>query len=248
MVKVILVSLFLSLSVNAANILMVGDSHTAGPFGQYMRNELAKNHNVAVYGHSSSAAHHWMSVKTYEFTGGIFHGIGIEGKRYNNPYPIHWRKKAPTPKYKDFLNNMLKYSEWTQKVGVIKPNVAVIALGANDSKTISNSRGEIRELQYSQRQEAILRMLELVRENNLKCIWIGPPHSELKSIPQEETLDKYLIEAVSNQCDYFSSRHYKAKKWLPQCDGMHFSCNSTSRAIAKEWALEASEFINSILE
>lgn len=248
MVRLVFLSILLTLKAQAANILMVGDSHTAGPFGQFMRSELGKNHNVVVYGHSSSAAYNWVSEKEYSFTGGIFHGAMIEGQRLNNPYPIHWREKAPTPKYERFLDNMLKYSEWTSKVGEVKADVAIIALGANDSKTISNSEGKIREHQYRQRQQAIFKMLDMVRANNLKCIWIGPPHSELKSIPQEETLDQYLNEAVLADCDFFNSRHYVAKKWLPACDGIHFSCNSTSRALAKKWALEASDFINSLLD
>jgi len=228
----------------AANILFVGDSHTAGPFGYYMKTNLAKDHNVAVYGHSSSAAIHWVGDKTHYFTGGIFHAAEYESINLTNPNPIPWREKAPTPKYKTLVENMLRYESWTQKVGAVKADIAVIALGANDSKTISTSNGMIRESSYALRQGAILNMLKIVKENEMKCIWIGPPGSEMKSPAQEDTLYSYLKEAVSEQCSFFNSRSYVAKKWLPRCDGVHFSCNEDGYKVAKKWAKAVSDFIN----
>ena len=198
---------------------------------------------MAVYGHSSSAAINWMSLETSYFSGGIYHAATIYGVKLKNPKPIPWREKAPTPKYQDFMENMLYHSEWSEKVGSVKADVAVIALGANDSKSISDSHGKPRSA-YQMRQKAILDMLDLVAKNQMKCMWIGPPDSEMKIPAREDTLYQYLEEAVVSQCDFFNSRHYKAIKWLPACDGVHFSCNAQSAQLADKWAKEVSEFIN----
>lgn len=230
----------------AANILVIGDSHTAGPFGQQLKKELQIKHNVAVYGHSSSAAINWVEEKITNFSGGIYHGAFVSGVDLLNPAPVHWREKVATPKLKDFLSNMLKYEGWTNTTGPIKPDVAVIALGANDLRAIANPDGSIRS-SYDFRQKALLNILDQLDENQMKCFWIGPPDSVMKPSAQQDTLYNYLLEAIGNRCEFFNSRHYVAKKWLEACDGVHFSCNKESYRIAAMWAQEVKDFINNNL-
>ncbi len=240
--KLILINLFLLYNAYSANILFVGDSHTAGPFGSFIKKNLERDHNVAVFGHSSSAAYHWINANDFKLSGGAYHAAHLDGVDFTNPNPTDWRVKVSVPKYKDFVTNMSYHSEWSKKSGVVKPDVAVIALGANDLRTIAKSDGTIIPSSYKMRQDSIKAMLKLVSENNMKCIWIGPPDSIKKPDAQQDTLYSYLLEVVGEQCDFYNSRHFKAV----HCDGIHFNCNPAINT-AKKWAEEVATFINSAI-
>jgi hypothetical protein len=223
----------------ASNILFIGDSHTAGPFGKYIKENLAQKHNVAVFGHSSSASYHWVGEKSFFLSGGVYHGAHIADNDFKNPNPTNWKEKVIVPKFRDFVTNISYHDKWSKKTGVMTPDVAVIALGANDARVISRPDGTIIESSYRKRKEAIQKILKLVSDNNMRCIWIAPPDGAKKIPARLDTLYEYLETTVSSQCDFFSSRHFKAK----HCDGIHFSCKKGYED-AKKWALEVSDFVN----
>lgn len=237
MKSLFLFTILLSLNSWSSNILVIGDSHTAGPFGRALLTELGVSHNVAVYGHSSSASIDWMKTGK-AFSGGIFHGAIIGEQVFNNPRPVHWRTKVETPFLEDFLSNMLKYESWQRRVGTLVPDTVVVALGANDIYAVNRSRAA-----RNYRQQFIEEMANSIIDKGMKCIWIAPPDSVIFKPGHLDNVYSYLKEVTDSKCEFFSSQHYKAIKWLSRCDGLHFSCNSESRALANQWALEASRFI-----
>jgi hypothetical protein len=236
-----LLLLFISFnSWSTTNMVVIGDSHTAGPFGRYLHQNLSKHSelNVALYGHSSSAAIHWMQDKKYVLSGGLQHRLTVDGNYYANPNPTHWRVKREVPKLKDILKELAFHTQWQQQVGTISPiDIVVVALGANDLRTVTNEDGTPAR-NYQARQKYVIKMLDFIEQAGAKCLWVGPPDGIKKTPQRQSTLYRYLKEAVGNRCPFYSSNHFKATA----CDGVHFNCRSLL-PLAKKWAGEVTEFI-----
>jgi lysophospholipase L1-like esterase len=232
MKTLVFITLFSSLLL-AKNILFIGDSHTAGPFGKNIHNLLSENHNVVTLGHSSSAPIHWLGDKVYKLSGGAFNQMSFNGKTYLNGNPTHWRVKVNVPKITPLLQDAAYHSSWP--LG-FEPDLIVIALGANDARALSDQSGNINAYQYAKRQEAIEEMLELVAG---KCIWIGPPMGKKKTEANQTVLYEFLEKNVKGVCPFMSSNHYNVQG----CDGIHMSCPSEYPK-ALEWAKEVRAFIH----
>ncbi len=219
----------------AENLLFIGDSHTVGPFGTKLHEMLSKAskfERVVTLGHSSSSSLHWMSETDYLLSGGVFHQFkSQENRQQLHPSPTHWRQKVLVPKFDDVLSSPLVHSSWQDDQ--FNFSTVLIALGANDAAAISNKDGVINTWEYNKRQDYVLKMLEVVKLNNLKCFWVGPPMGMKKTQKNQDVLYKMLKEVVLNTCEFFSSNHYMATG----CDGVHFSCSS-QRSKAISWARE----------
>jgi hypothetical protein len=224
----------------AQNILVLGDSHSAGPFGSELHRLLSIEYNqVVTLGHASSAALHWVDNKAYQLGGGVFDQMSIEQKQYLNPNPTDWRVKVAVPKLESVLANNAYYAQWkTIAKKDLKADIVVIELGANDAKTIADDSGNIIHNGYQIRLKAIQTMIDQVIESGAKCIWIGPPHGIKKTDKNQAALYRFLVEAIDGRCPMFNSNHYKATG----CDGVHFSCSSQAPK-ARAWASEAFSFI-----
>jgi len=110
MIKYILFFAF-SLNLHAANVLVMGDSHTAGPFGQELdKNLRAAGHMVGTYG-SSSSIPGW-------FLDGTPSKWGIWSKDVNgHVHEVPFKTSAPTPKFFDLVKQ--------------NPEVVIMAFGTN---------------------------------------------------------------------------------------------------------------------
>lgn len=242
--KTLLLLLIISAHTFASNnIMILGDSHSVGPFGNTLFENLSgqKNTNVALYGHSSSSALHWVSEKTINLGGGVNHRLSFNGKRYSNPHKTHYKVKREVPKIQDILSNMAYHNEWKQKVSnSSKIDTVVVALGANDLLGVAYKNGKVNRRGCRKRAVAIRKMLKEVKRKGAGCIWIGPPNgiSAHHTDARQRTLDLFLRKAVGKECKYFSSSNYKSEG----CDGIHMSCKS-QRPKAKQWATEATKFI-----
>lgn len=241
--KLTLILLLISLNAFGRNLILIGDSHTAGPFGKEMHKNLSASgvfENIVTMGHSSSSSKHWMSMTSYSLSGGIFHQAYNEdiGQLYN-PKPIDWRVKVEVPKLTEIIKNYFFYNTWKMKVPYIpQVDVFVIALGANDARSISDENGKINIGGYKERKRYILEMLDLIESTGSRCLWIMPPNAIKKTEANQNFLYKFLEDSIGSRCERFSSNHYKSTG----CDGVHFSCAS-QRPKAVKWALEASEFV-----
>ncbi len=229
---------FLTISYSmGADILFIGDSHTAGPFGKLLHKELAKSHNVTTLGHASSAPIHWMSDEVFKLSGGVFNELKNHGVIYKNPTPTHWREKVIVPKFLPLLEDTAYHSAW--KGNAFKPSHIIIALGANDARSISDENGNIRATTYELRQKAIIDMLDAL---NIPCAWIGPPNGIKKPAANQNVLYTYLEESVIGKCEFMSSNHYIVRG----CDGVHMNCPSEMDN-ARKWVQEAFLFIQNKL-
>jgi hypothetical protein len=234
--------LFITSFAQAKSVLVIGDSHTAGPFGKKLHSLLSQEFNhVVTLGHSSSAALHWVSDKEYLLSGGKFNQLFRDNTQYVDPNPVHWRVKTKVPKLWDVLEDNAYHLKWKQSVPhKLKADIVVIGLGANDARVISKADGIINPQSYLKRKNAIVDMIYSIKHSGAKCVWIMPPHGVKKSDANQKTLYSFLKEAVASECPMMSSLHYKAT----DCDGVHFSCSS-QRPKAIKWAKEAFEFIKS---
>lgn len=121
-----------------ADILIIGDSHTVGPFGSLLHRNLANKFPeklIAVYGHSSSAPLHWMSEKPSLLSGGTSHHVSFND-HYLEKTP-DWRIKQFTLNFINLMKKPVHHPEW-QDILQIEPrvNTVIIALGANDRAVV----------------------------------------------------------------------------------------------------------------
>lgn len=214
----------------------------AGPFGSYLhKNLVAENlfSNITTFGHSSSSSYHWIVEDDFKLSGGVFHKLTSESYGvYENPNPTHWREKVSVPKFEKVLKNNALHSEWNKTLGIVKADIIAIELGANDAASISNELGKINPTSYRRRQEAVIKMVDLIESSGAKCLWIAPPNGIKKSEANQKVLYQFIKEAVGDRCSIYSSNHFKAMG----CDGIHFNCASELKN-AQNWAREVADFI-----
>lgn len=237
---IILLALSISNITLAKSVLLIGDSHTAGPFGSKLHSLLSSEYEqVVTLGHSSSAASHWVNPKEYLLSGGKFNQMFLKGQQVRDPNPTHWRIKVKVPKLTEVLNDNAYHADWKQLAGEnLRADIVVIALGANDARVIANPDGSIRAAGYKLRKAAIIDMIAAVKQSGAKCVWIAPPHGSKKTDANQRAVYAYLKDAIADECPMMDSNHYKATG----CDGYHFSCSS-QRPKAIKWANEAFDFV-----
>ncbi len=239
----IIFSLFLALFSASAfsDLLIIGDSHPAGPFGEHLHKELSKNlpnEIILTFGHSSSAPLHWMSKHPTKLSGGLNHHFSIDGKYYPHPNLPDWRILADSLYLWEIFEAPILHQTWRKyATRVPQFDTIIIALGANDKAAVSDLKGN-KQPEYQRRLQILKDLLTRIQEKNLKCIWIAPPSSAASSNEAEEITFQYLAEGISSRCPIYDSRKFRAVK----CDQVHFNC-SKEISIAKIWAEEVNEFV-----
>jgi hypothetical protein len=140
----LLVGLLCSPSL-AARILVIGDSHTVGPFGSSLDKELVRQgHQVSLQAVCGASATWWLGPKRADLSiCYALHDYGKKGK---------WASGKPdaAPAFaKDLL--------------AARPDVVVFALGSNPDAGGAAGTGAAAE-----------KLLALT-PSSAKCLWIGPP-------------------------------------------------------------------------
>lgn len=98
-------------------VLVIGDSHTVGPFGWYLDENLRSNgHKVATYGSCGSIAQWW---STGQQTTCGYYSKDLDGN-------VVKKDKFPTPNFKKILED-------------VKPDSVIVELGTNYVKTPSDA-------------------------------------------------------------------------------------------------------------
>jgi hypothetical protein len=222
----------------AQQVLIIGDSHTAGIFGKELHKSMTQHFSqVTTLGHASSAPLHWVDDSEHLLSGGVFNQLFYRNQTYTNPNPTHWLEKVKVPKLKAVLENNAYHASWKQSIGSeVKAETIIIALGANDARAISDSDGTPRPSTLNVRSKAIQEMLSLLGDR--KCLWVGPPNGIKKPQANQAFLYKYLKKQVGQRCEFFSSNHIKVNV----CDGIHFNCRA-GRKMALLWVNEVTDFI-----
>lgn len=241
------------LASSTKNILIIGDSHMAGPFGQILHQEVSMlvGSNTVTYGHAGSAALHWLSNQRHALKGGVYHALSAHKTinpnslvRLLNPNPTDWRTAVDVPSFLPLVDDMNLHSEWSaQDFPITTPNFVVIELGANDRLAIY-SNGEINQREFEKRKNLARELALAATSNGASCLWIGPPHGRIKTDEEQAAVYLMLSQAlIDTDCELVSSNHYKAMG----CDGVHFNCREEMDN-AKKWANEMATKIKSLID
>jgi hypothetical protein len=144
----------------AETILVIGDSHSAGSFGQNLDDVLRRTagNRVATYGVCSARPQSYLSETP--------HSCGYLFRDFDKKPPAKWLGgrvyKATVSDGKGGTREvtMVKTPSLAQLLTDHVPTLTVVELGAN--------------LPLS--EESIKKTLELIHKNNSACVWIGPPN------------------------------------------------------------------------
>jgi hypothetical protein len=235
--------------LNSIKILMIGDSHTVGSFGEGFRQELfkAKKTNEKKffqYAVAGSSVFHWISGNFKELNNGYL--LNTPSDKQSNLL----KQAAPEQYFKSMFELAEKNS----------PDTIVIALGTNDmaSAYMAGRKNDF----LSVAQSLLDKVAELKKKNLIfSCVWIGPSLLRSKRFPtsfQIEYFDSLAQLLAKGPCLYLDSRQLQdvqgsdfsatgegacfKNPQLPIApdisDGVHFSKKKGfywGRCLAKEW-------------
>jgi len=214
-------------------ILIIGDSHTAGPFGGALDDALraAPGTRVATYGVCSARPHSYFSETP--------HGCGRRFQDFDKQAPAKWlgsrvyRQQRPDGKGGTREVEFVKTPAFEQLLGDHSPTTTVVALGSNLPISAAS----------------VKKTLALIHESGAACVWVGPPNMRKPSQAQMDevyaTLEKNgvtttatLEEARKNKCRLIDSRAFPALRY-PESggDGTHYQGALTP--LGKQWGADA---------
>jgi hypothetical protein len=194
----------------AETILVVGDSHTAGSFGQRLDGALRAEAGtrVATYGVCSASPQSYLS-ETEHSCGYLFRDFGRKA-------PAKWLggriRKSGTLQV-----TIVKTPELAQLLADYSPTVAVIALGSNGLTG-----------------ESVRKTLEAVHKSGAACVWIGPPDMRKPSSASVDAIyailrrqkvveTATLAQARADSCRLIDSRAFSYLRYPAEAgDGTHY--------------------------
>lgn len=211
----------------ATRVLMIGDSLSAGPFGEAVQQHLAIKFgpsNVAAFASCGSSPENWLANEPDFYT------------------KCGYRESTPDkmPVWRDFVNGKPPKPALTPKVESLvrryQPNVVVIQLGTNWMD---------RHLSDQQISSFLHRFLVAARSAGgvSQVIWIAPPDSSAFARVQGRVHRLIQAAAAGDHFDVIDSRqftHYVPGK--TGGDGIHYNTES-SRA----WAARVNDALDSRL-
>jgi lysophospholipase L1-like esterase len=213
-------------------ILVVGDSHTAGSFGQRLDGALRADagSRVATYGVCSASPQSYLS-ETEHSCGYLFRDFGgtapakwLGGRvRKSDQYGGKGGRRQVT---------IVKTPELAQLLSDHVPTVAVIALGSNGLTA-----------------DSVRRTLEAVHKSGAACVWIGPPDMRKPSSASVDAIyailrghkvveTATLAEARADSCRLIDSRAFPYLRYPAEGgDGTHY--NGQIAPLAVRWGADA---------
>jgi hypothetical protein len=189
------------------SVLMIGDSHTAGAFGERFDALLrASGATTRSYGTSSSSPDWWVSGKTAAM------GNAVREKGWQVFDGKPWNTSRATPKLSDLIK------------GGDKPDVLVVAMGANfRGASPAKLKSEVDDLAVQAQRAGI------------KLVWIGPPRTakDIGNPKSIQAFDANMKAALGDRGTYVPSSghttHYSGG------DGVHYN-GEKGTALANSWA------------
>ncbi|MEY5019010.1 MAG: hypothetical protein RLZ22_98 [Verrucomicrobiota bacterium] len=199
---------------HGSKVMVIGDSLTVGPFGDYLQDWLLRNlpqSQVAIYASCGSSPEHWMISKPNFIT--------PCGYRETTPYSRKLTKyqdgRKPTPTVTPKIETLLKK---------FRPDVLVIQLGTNHFDTIEKKGEkaipELREI-YRQFSKTII-----ANRGNLKMVyWITPPDASKYSTSVKTQVQKIIHENNRNHGfrEFYSGEKIRYVKGVSGTDGVHLN-------------------------
>lgn len=232
----LLVLLFASAAASsraAETVLVIGDSHTAGPFGGALDDALraGPGNRVATYGVCSARPQSFLSETD--------HGCGRRFQDFEKKAPAKWlggrvyRKARPDGKGGTREVEFVKTPELAQLLGDHAPTAVVVALGSN----LPISAASVRTT------------LALIHKSGAACVWIGPPDMRK---PAGERIDEVyqtllengvsptatLEESRKGFCRLINSRDFPALRYpATGGDGTHYQ--GSLAPLGAQWGKDA---------
>lgn len=200
----------------ATRILMIGDSLSAGPFGEAVQQHLARKfgpQNVAAYASCGSSPEHWLQSEP-----GFYTKCG-------------YRESTPdrAPIFRDFVNGKAPRPTLTPKLESLvrrhRPTIVVAQLGTNWMD---------RSLSDAQISSSLDRFVRAARGASVRqIIWIAPPDSSSMPSRAQARVHRLIQQgAKRGRFEVIDSRqmtHYVPGK--TGGDGVHYNSDA-SRAWA----------------
>lgn len=195
-------------------VLHIGDSHTAGIYGQTMDKLLRSTGAKVTTVGSSSSRPSWFLDGTPTRWG--YFGKDDEG---HVDAPKDWKQPHATPT----LPNLIKQAH---------PNVILISLGAN----LLYAKGETIEKEVRQ-------LADVAKASGARIIWVGPPDGAEAKKPtsKQDFLYAHLQKIAAQYGDFIDSRPLTEypldAQGKPLGDGVHYT-GTTGGKLARAWTQE----------
>lgn len=233
----LLLAVALAAPVSASNILVVGDSHTVGAFGQSLDDALraAPGARVGTYGVCSARPASYFSETA--------HGCGYLFRGVDKKAPSKWlgarvfKEKRPDGKGGVREVEMVKTPELAQLLSDHNPDAVIVALGSN----VPISAASVADT------------VDLVRRSGAACFWVGPPEMRRPSRPTVDgvyaTLRDQGITATADPksaCRLIDSRAFSYLRYPKEDgDGTHYGGSLAS--LASRWGADAAAAVLKVL-
>ena len=214
-------------------ILVVGDSHTVGAFGQTLDDSLraVKGSRVATYGVCSSRPQSYLLESS--------HGCGHLFRGFDKKAPAKWLgarvylENRADGKGGTRAVEMVKTPELAQLLNDHTPTVVIVALGSNLPISASS----------------VQKTLELVHKSGAACLWVGPPNMRNPSPDKVDavyaTLGKNKVDASvtleaarKDSCRLIDSRSFSYLRY-PEKDGGGTHYDGKLSSLGAKWGADA---------
>lgn len=202
-----------SFADTSKNILIIGDSHSYGPYGTVLDDHYRKQgHRVSSYASCGSSPSTWVR----------------SSKNFQQTNCGYWSK---SPNGKETRVKSHKLPSFQEALAQSQPDLTIVSLGTNALSSTQNITNEVRHAES---------MLENIQKSNSQCVWIGPPDLDKKPFSSNlpEGVRAFKAAAQKYNCKYIdSTRHTQYPKG--KSDGIHYGAKDSKAwgdAIVKELA------------
>lgn len=204
----------------AQKVLQIGDSHTVGPFGKKLYQELTDaGFQARSIGLAGSSGKHWSSDKESERK--LSYGFVDRGYNGKGSAPVMGSK------------GVSKLSTYIQND---KPDIVIIELGdnfASYSKTYNDLNNKSANAAAINEINLILNQLEKAQFNK-SCYWVGPLwtnkdkiNTYKKTNARAQVVAELIKNTISKKCHFINSQNLlTTKESETVSDGLHFKENS----------------------
>lgn len=209
-------------NVNQPSILVIGDSLTVGPFGEFLQGFLQRRisfNKLFICASCGSSPENWLSSTPEFITPCGFRYFS--GKKYFLTKYRDGKKpqKVPTPKIPQIL-------------GRFKPRIVIIQQGTNWMDELMKQRDPSGS-EYKENIRAFIR--EIRSRGQVQIIWILPYDSSKYSAAVKDSVDRWIKECARELNFQTIDSRAITSRYIPGKsggDGVHLS-----EAAAREWAV-----------